>query len=159
MIEYIKFFSEIISKAGDKSTKKKLILDLVLHEAKFNMDLLKLARTKTVTKNLDEKTKLLRKLDTSSMEIILVSGISLESLFGGKEGKESDFEEMDNSKNPKYYYIKKNCSELYEFCIRKSRMLKAIAETETEKKCDIRVSVRMKNVSFGLEALIQKVSV
>lgn len=158
MIEYIKFFSDVLSNHTETKAKREILVELVLHEAKCNLDLLKLVVTKSIGDIIEGKTELLKKLDTSSLNVIMASGLDYETIFKSIKGKEKDIEKMISVSNKMADYTQRNCSELYEFCIRKEKVLKIIAETGIENKSNIRVSVRAKNVILALRALIEKLS-
>jgi len=157
MLKYVQFLYEIYEKEKDKSKKFDSLRTIIRAEARLNNDII------TVILNSDPKVvaqkcpNLFEQLETNSIDLLSALGLPSFQVFDDeKDPTEEDFNNLDKSNNTEEYFKCRPQSELYEFYIRKSKLLNCLARSNSIVEVNIKLTKRLQNIAFATRFLIKR---
>ena len=154
MIQYVKFLHDIYKDVQDESKKKKLLRTIIISEARFNNDLagvISRSKPKEVAKN---TPKMFEQFETSSFELLTSLGISAHEVFDEKKHPtEKELENLDKSSTTLSKFESRPQSELYEFYVRKARLLVKLASSGAIDTANVGLIARVRNIEHATRFL------
>jgi len=155
MLEYVQFFHDVLMGQKNENKKKEMIKSLILSEARINHDLAKIIQASMRNDEAFNPAPLLNQFETNSFEVLASLFMSPADLFGDKAcPSEEALSDMDKSDTSKKLFESKTDSELYEFYVRKCRVLAKLGEAESVHNANIQLKRRIKNIEQATWALI-----
>jgi len=146
-----------INNIKEAKNQNELMRHAIIAEAKFNNDLADLICRSNAKKIALTTPKLFSKFSTVTSEVLIAIGKPAHVIIGDdKAPLNQDIIELDKSSTPKSLFEKKNPSELYEFYIRKCRLLKALTDGNGLTTTRVSLQQRCKNIRLATTILIRK---
>ncbi len=159
MLQYIKFFHEIYNGITDDKRKIELLRIVIRTEAQINNDIAAIISKSDPKKLALSAPKIYEQFDTSSFELLSALGVSsFEVLGDDRLPKEEDLSALDKSSNSLEYFSNRTRSELYEFYIRKTRLLSKLAQSGSICSVNVGLTTRVRNVEYATRFLARKLS-
>lgn len=154
MLQYVKFLHEIYSSAQDETKRKKLLRTMIRAEARLNNDIAGVI-SRTIPALVAEQTpELFQQFETSSFELLTSLGISAHEVFDEREDPSyAALEKLDRSSTTLNYFKSRPQSELYEFYIRKARLLVCLSRSNSIANVKIGLATRVKNLEYATRFL------
>ncbi len=157
MLQYVKFLHEIYSSVQDLSKKKELLRTIISAEARLNNDIagvISRSKPKEVAANSPE---LFKQFETSSFELLTSLGMPSHEVFDDKrDPSDAELEKLDKGSNTLEYFQSRPQSELYEFYIRKARLLVRLSCSNAIDKVNVGLSTRVRNIEHATRFLSKR---
>jgi len=157
MLEDLKTLYEIFKGYDDQKKSLQFIHSAIIAEAKFNNDLSSLICRSNPNKVAENCPGLFGQFATNTYELLSLTDVSIHKVLKDKErSTEKQIEEVGKGKPAFKKYLQKTPSALYEFYIRKARLLKALHEGEALLSVKVSLNQRCRNLEYATRALIGK---
>lgn len=154
MLQYVKFFHEVYKGLEDDTKKKQLLRAVIRAEARLNNDIATVISKSNPKKVALENPKLYEQFETSSFDILSALGFSSYEVFGENEFPgEQALLKLDKSSNNLEYFAGRPKSELYEFYIRKAKLLAKLSQSNSIACVNIGLARRIKNIEHATRFL------
>jgi hypothetical protein len=155
-----RIFSKLIDikdTAAAKKERNEIIRYAIIAEAKANNDLASIiCRAKAKTTG-QIQPAIFNEFSTDTADILLAIGIPANIIFNDKNlPNESSIESMDKIKVSSNTFETKTASELYEFYIRKCKLLKSLYKSNSLSILSVNLHSRCKNIELATRILIVK---
>ncbi|MES0490281.1 MAG: hypothetical protein ABUK01_09835 [Leptospirales bacterium] len=167
----------IVQNIKDEKQKIVLVRNLILHEAKYNQDILRILQLKSMSgaEKDEHRDALIRKMDTSSLDVIKLTNVlydnffksqTLEKILNTVKGiinfDDNEDDEPVVAKEPQKIILPElkesinnsKLGQIYEFYIRKVKVLQLITGEKVYIGTKINIKTRLKNVNQALDILI-----
>jgi hypothetical protein len=159
MLEYVKFFYSVYQDIGSETKQHDFLRSIVLAEARFNNDLSSVILRSGAPEIAKNNPEIYRELQTSSFELLSSLGVPPHTLLNGeREPTEQDLSNLEGSKKTLKYYESRPQVELYEFYIRKCRLLTALSNSGSMASAKISLATRVRNIEFATRFLSKKLA-
>ncbi len=160
ILKGIQFLYGAYNKIEGDSKKREFLRNIIRNEARLNNDIANIIY-KTGPKNVAiEMPELFEQLDTSSFDLLSALGIPPCNVFDEK--KEPTFEELEKlgrSGNDIDNYKNKSQVELYEFYIRKSKLLASLSRSDSISQAKVGLKARVGNIKNATYFLSKKLKI
>jgi hypothetical protein len=159
MLQNIKFLYEVYKEIKDKPKEKIFLLNIVRNEAKLNNDLITVIRRSDPNDVAEKMPDLYKQLNTTSFDLFSSLGKSPAEVFSAKqEPTYAQLEKLDVGRNTREYYKGRSEIELYEFYIRKCKLLVSLTEANCIAEANVVLKSRVNNIEYATHALINKLT-
>lgn len=159
MIEYIKFLADTVGAHQDNNKKKDIIRYIIKSEVKFNYDLLKVISNTGPVETSKNAPQLYQQFQTNSFDLLLSLGFHISDIFGeNKDPSERQLKSLDDEKKTnEAVYSNKKAAVLYEFSMRKFKILSALAGANVLSDVNIVLAARLNNLELATRHLAKKI--
>ena len=156
MLEYLKYLHEIYKDHASKTERLNFVRSIILTEAKYNNDLIQVILRSKPNKIAEQSPQIFGKLETTSYDFISTIGLPVEDVFDKNQySSKVQMLEMAKPKNRFADYLNRSPAELYEFYIRKVKLLKSLQEGNALSTANVSLIARSQNINFATRSLIQ----
>jgi hypothetical protein len=157
MLEYLKYLHEIYKERTSKTERLSFIRSIILTEAKYNNDLIQVILRSKPNKMAEQSPQIFGKLEATSYDFISTIELSVKDVFDkNRDASKTQMLEMAKIKNRFADYLNRPQAELYDFYIRKVKLLKSLQEGKALMTANVSLSARSQNINFATRALIQQ---
>ena len=139
---------------NDVGRRNSIIKYAILAEAKFNKDLAEIicrSNAKIIAKKSPE---IFTQFSIKTSDILLTIGLPAYEILGDKNPTEKTIQELNKSSITYKIFMGKTPSELYEFYIRKCRLLKSLSVADALISSNTSLQRRCKNIVHATKSLI-----
>lgn len=156
MLDYVKFFYSIYQDIGDKAKKHEFLRSIILAESRFNNELSSVIRRSGPPQIAASNPEIYLEFQTSSLDLLTSLGIPSHTVFDEKkEPTEQDLSNLESGNRTLAYYSSRPQAELYEFYVRKCRLLTALSKSKSITAANISLSPRIRNIEYATRFLSQ----
>jgi len=157
MLQYVKFLHEIYKDVSDSSKKKELLRTIIRSEARLNNDIASVISRSKPDEVAEKTPELFEQFETSSFELLSALGIPSHEVFDDKKDpSEEDLENLDKGSNTLDYFKSRPQSELYEFYIRKTKLLTRLSRSHAIASVNVGLRTRVKNIEHATRFLSKR---
>ena len=154
MLDYIKFFYEIYQNIGDEGAQHEFLRSIILAESRFNNELSGVIWRSKPPKIAESNPEIYLEFQTSSFDLLRSLGIPSHTVFDEKkEPTEQDLSNLESGSRTLAYYGSRPQAELYEFYVRKCRLLVSLANSKSITTANISLTPRVKNIEYATRFL------
>ena len=139
---------------NDVGKRNSLIKYAIIAEAKFNKDLAEIICRSNPIIIAQKSPEIFAQFSVKTSDILLTIGLPAYEILGDKNPTEKTIQELNKSSTTYKIFIKKTPPELYEFYIRKCRLLKALSVADALISSNISLQKRCKNIVHATKSLI-----
>jgi len=154
MLQYVKFFYDIYQSAKDPAEKKALLRMIIKNEARLNNDIANVIYLSDPKKVAANNPELFLQFETNSFELLTTLGLHSHEVFDDKEYVSE--ENLGKLSNKPDYYKNRSQSELYEFYIRKTKLLIRLSRSNAISSVNVRLTARIQNIKYATRFLSAK---
>jgi len=157
VLEYLKYLHELYKEHKSKTERFNFIRSIILTEAKYNNDLIQVILRSKPNRIAEQSPQIFGQLETISYDFISTIGLQTEDVFE----KNRDSMKVKVLEKPKLTnrfsdYLNRPQGELYEFYIRKVKLLKSLQKGNALTTASVSLTARSQNINFATRALIQQ---
>jgi len=139
---------------NDDKEQKEMLLTIIKSEARLNNDIAEIISRSNPVEVAKNTPELFEQFETSSYELLTILGIPSHKLFNDKNNpSEDDIKKLDKSSNTLGYFRKRPQSELYEFYIRKTKLLNKLSKSKSISSVNVGLTTRIRNIEHATRFL------
>ena len=139
---------------NDVGRRNSIIKYAILAEAKFNKDLAEIICRSNAKIIAQKSPEIFTQFSIKTSDILLTIGLPAYEIFGNKNPTEKTIQELNGSSTTYKIFMGKTPSELYEFYIRKCRLLKSLSVADALISSNTSLQRRCKNIVHATKSLI-----
>lgn len=157
MLEYIQFLREVYRDLRNAGQKRQMLQNLILTEARFNNDLLAVMLRSDVNRLAAERPAVFAELQTHSAELVTALGLAPHVVFDDRrDPTEEELVRLDQRGVSLKSLSRRPQTELWEYSMRKIRLLKALAAAGALTDTRIALASRSRNLEFATRTLVRR---
>ena len=157
MLDHVRFLHQVYQELKQGQQKRQMLESLILSEARFNNDLLQVALRTGVDSLSREQSALFLELETTSAELITTLGLAPHTVFDDRrDPTEQELLKLDQRGVSLKSLSRRPQTELWEYSMRKIRLLKALAASGTLHTARIALASRCRNLEFATRTLARR---
>jgi len=159
MLQYVKFLHDIYSTFQDESKKKDLLRTIIRAEARLNNDVAAVISRSNPKKVAENTPELFRQFETGSFELLISLGIPSHEVFDDqRDPSDAALKKLDKGSNTRDYFESRPQSELYDFYIRKARLLVRLSRSHSIARVNIGLTTRVRNLEYATRSLSKRIN-
>ena len=159
MLDYVKFFYSVYKDIGSEAKQHGFLRSIILSEARFNNDLCEVILRSKPPDIAKTSPEIFREFQTSSFELLGSLGVPPYTILSGdREPSEEDLSNLEGSRKTLKNYEDRPQVELYEFYVRKCRLLSALANSGSISTAKISLTTRVKNIEYATRFLSKELA-
>jgi hypothetical protein len=157
MLQYVKFLHDIYKDVKDDSKKKALLRNIIRAEARLNNDLAGVIARSNPKEVAISSPILFEQFETTSFELLTTLAVSAHEVFEEeRDPTEKELESLDKGSNSLSYFGSRPQSELYEFYIRKAKLLASLSRSKAIATANVGLATRIKNIEYATRFLTKR---
>jgi len=157
MFQYVKFLHDIYKDVKDDSKKKELLRTIIRAEARLNNDIAGLISRSNPKEVAENTPELFEQFEINSFVLLSSLGIPSYEVFDDKKDPtEENLENLNKSSNTLNYFESRPQSELYEFYIRKAKLLIRLSRSRSISTVNVGLKARIKNIERATRYLSKR---
>jgi len=157
MLQYVKFLYDIYTDVSDSSKKNELLRTIIRAEARLNNDIAGVISRSKPTEVAKNTPELFEQFETNSFELLSALGVPSHEVFDDKKDpSQEDLEKLDKGSNTLEYFKSRPQSELYEFYIRKTKLLIRLSRSHSIASVNVGLCTRIRNIEHATRFLSKR---
>ena len=159
MLEYIQFLRDIYKDLRTNAQRAQMLHNLILTEARFNNDLLQIIQRTGADATARATPGCFLELQTSSAELVAALGIPAHTVFDDRrDPTEDELLRLDQRGVSLKSLNRRPQTELWEYSMRKIRLLKALAQADGLTTTRIALPSRCRNLEYATRSLVRRMT-
>ena len=155
MIEGVQFLYNIYKSEESNKKQRRLILAYIFEEMQINSELVSIILKNDIKKLLKYSPSIFQQFETSSYDLIVSLNLDKTKILSSSISNISKDLNIKKLKDSQKYQYKSDL-ELYEFYIKKLRMIAKLSKSGALSFTKINLTKRLKNIAYAVEELSKR---
>lgn len=153
LLDSIKWLHELYTSQKNAGGRKQFLQSVIRAETKVNADLLEVIAGSKPADLAKTCPAIFAQLDIRSYELLIAAGVGIAEVFDTDTIDPEQLAQLERSRTRFEDYLARPSAELYEYVIRKVRLLHSLAQAEALERTNIRLGTRCANLARACRAL------